>query len=104
VSRSFREAPFFVGFFTLQVVIGAGVALAPGNLIRLLINTQILNGFIAPIILVFLLILTNRTSVLGDAANGRAIRVVATVVTVLVAGLAAVVAVRSVLGWFGVAA
>ena len=102
VSRKFSEARFFVGFFTLQIVIGAGVALAPGNLIKLLINTQILNGFIAPIILTFLLILTNRRAVLGDAVNGPRFRVVATICTVVVAVLAGFVAVQSVLGWFGV--
>ncbi|MBV8236319.1 MAG: Nramp family divalent metal transporter, partial [Acidimicrobiia bacterium] len=46
VSRRFSEAPLFLGLFSLQVAIGAVVALAPGNLINLLINTQILNGLI----------------------------------------------------------
>jgi len=104
VSRKFNEARFFVGFFTFQIVVGAAVALAPGNLIKLLINTQILNGFIAPIILTFLLILTNRRSVLGDAVNGPRFRVVATVAVVVVALLAAVVAVQTVLGWVGLTA
>ncbi|MEO9223596.1 MAG: divalent metal cation transporter [Acidimicrobiales bacterium] len=102
VSNKFSEARFFIGFFTLQILIGAGVALAPGNLIDLLINTQILNGFIAPIILVFLLILTNRRSVLGDAVNGPRFRVFATIATTLVAALALVVAGITVLGWIGI--
>src|SRR5205085_2659236 len=41
VSRTFAEAPLFLGLFTGQVVIGAAVALAPGNLIDLLIPTQV---------------------------------------------------------------
>src|SRR6476661_5996565 len=44
VSRRLREAPLFLGLFTAQVIIGAGVALIPVNLIDLLITTQILNG------------------------------------------------------------
>ncbi len=51
VSRRFAEAPLFLSLFTGQVVIGAAVALAPGNLIDLLIKTQVLNGLITPIIL-----------------------------------------------------
>lgn len=101
VSRKFSEARFFVGFFTFQIVVGAAVALAPGNLINLLINTQILNGFIAPIVLVFLLILTNRRAVLGDAVNGPRFRVVATVITLVVGALALFVAVQTVLSGLG---
>ena len=82
VSRRFAEAPLFLGLFTGQIVIGAAVALAPGNLIELLINTQVLNGLITPIILVFILILANRRSVLGDAVNGPLFRVVATICVV----------------------
>lgn len=31
VSRSFREAPLFLGLFTVQILFGASVALIPGN-------------------------------------------------------------------------
>src|SRR6202011_6312571 len=58
VSRRFTEAPLFLSLFTGQVLVGAAVALAPGNLISLLINTQVLNGVITPVILVFILVLT----------------------------------------------
>jgi Natural resistance-associated macrophage protein len=49
VSASFREAPLFYGLFTLQIVVGAGVALTPGNLVSLVINAQVLNGIIHPL-------------------------------------------------------
>jgi Mn2+/Fe2+ NRAMP family transporter len=101
VSRSFAEARLFLSLFTGQVLIGAAVALAPGNLISLLINTQVLNGVITPIILVFILILTNRRRLLGDAANGPIFRVVATVCVVGVGAMSALVVVQTVLGWLG---
>jgi Mn2+/Fe2+ NRAMP family transporter len=93
VSDSVRGAPLFFGLFTLQLVVGAAAALAPGNLISLVVNMQVLNGLITPALLVFVLILANRRSVLGDAANGRLFRIVATVsvVTVGVLALAVVV-------------
>jgi Mn2+/Fe2+ NRAMP family transporter len=102
VSRSFREAPLFLGLFTGLVAVGAGIALAPGNLISLLINTQVVNGLITPIILTFILILANRRSVLGEAANGRKLKVLATGCVLVVAVLAAVVLAQTVLGWFGI--
>jgi NRAMP (natural resistance-associated macrophage protein)-like metal ion transporter len=102
VSRSFAEAPLFLTFFSIQILIGAVVALVPGNLVRLLISTQELNGIITPIILVFILILANRKSVLGDAANGMVFRSVATGVVIAVSAMAATVVIQTVLSWFGV--
>lgn len=99
VSRRFREAPLFLGLFTAQIVLGAAVALAPGSLIKLLVNTYILNGLVTPVILVFLLILTNRRSVVGTGINGPRFRVVATVSIAAVALLAVVVVVQTVGGW-----
>ncbi|MGO9456423.1 MAG: NRAMP family divalent metal transporter, partial [Acidimicrobiales bacterium] len=50
VSNSFRQAPLFYGLFTLQIVVGAAVALAPGNLVSLVVNAQVLNGIITPLL------------------------------------------------------
>jgi len=102
VSRRFTEAPLFLGLFTGQVVIGAAVALIPGNLINLLIRTQILNGVITPVILVFILILSNRQSLLGEARNGPIFKAVATISVAGVSILSTVVVVQTVLGWLGV--
>jgi NRAMP (natural resistance-associated macrophage protein)-like metal ion transporter len=103
VSRHFSEAKLFLGLFTAQVALGAAVALIPGNLINLLLNTQILNGLITPVILVFILILANRRSVLGDAVNSPRFRFVATVSVIGVGLLAVVVVAQTVGGWLGVA-
>ena len=89
----------FLGLFTAQIVIGAAVALAPGNLIKLLINTQVLNGLIAPVILGFILVLANRREVLGDAVNSPRFRVVATICVAVVSFLAVAVVVQTVVSW-----
>ena len=103
VSKTFREAPLFMGLFTALVAVGASVALLPGNLIDLLINMQVLNGFIAPIVLTFILILANRRNVLGSAVNGPRFRILALVCVVVVAFLASIVFVQTVAGWLGLA-
>ena len=102
VSRTFAEAPLFLSLFSAQIVIGAMVALLPGNLVSLLLNTQTLNGLITPVILVFILILANRRRLLGDAANGPVFRVVATIAVAGVATMALILVVQTILGWFGV--
>ncbi|MGZ4677047.1 MAG: NRAMP family divalent metal transporter [Acidimicrobiia bacterium] len=88
VSRRFREAPLFLGLFAIQILVGAAVALIPVNLIDLLIGMQVLNGFITPVILVFLFILTNRSSAVGAAVNGPRFKVFAFVCVVVVSLLA----------------
>ncbi|HZL07753.1 MAG TPA: divalent metal cation transporter [Candidatus Dormibacteraeota bacterium] len=102
VGKRFQEAPVFLGLFTIQIIIGASVALIPGNLINTLINAQVLNGIITPILLVYLLILANKRSLLGDAANGPIFRAVATVCIAVVSILSLTVLTQTVLGWFGV--
>jgi Mn2+/Fe2+ NRAMP family transporter len=101
VSRRFSEAPLFLGLFGGLVVIGAGVALLPGNLIDLLLSMQVLNGLITPIILTFIVVLANRRSLLGAAVNGPRFRVVAVVCVVAVSALALAVIAQTLLGWLG---
>jgi Mn2+/Fe2+ NRAMP family transporter len=100
LSRKLREAPFFYGIYTVQLVIGAIVALLPGNLVALVINAQVLNGFITPVLLTYVLILVNRRSVLGAAANGPAFRAVPTVCVAVVGVLSAAVLAETIAGWF----
>jgi len=98
VSASFRQAPLFYGTFTFQILVGAVVALAPGNLVALVINAQVLNGIITPVLLTFILILANRRSVLGTAVNGPIFRVVATVCVAVVGVLSFVVMIQTLAG------
>ncbi len=102
VGKSFREARLFLGLFTGQVVIGAAVALIPGNLIELLVQAQVVNGVITPVLLTYVLVLANRRSLLGTAANGPVFRVVATVCVAVTAVMATAVLGLTVAGWFGV--
>ena len=103
VSRSFREAPLFLGLFTAQILVGVAVVLIPGNLIQLIINTQVLEGLITPVTLGFVLILANRRTLLGAAANGRLARVLGTMSVVSVGAFSGLLVVLTVLGWFGIA-
>ncbi|HXT88983.1 MAG TPA: hypothetical protein VN714_06970 [Trebonia sp.] len=88
--------------FTGQVFIGAAVALVPGNLIQLLVEAQVLNGLITPILLTYVLVLANRSSVLGDAVNGRAFKIMATISVAAVALLSATVLVQTILSGLGI--
>jgi NRAMP (natural resistance-associated macrophage protein)-like metal ion transporter len=100
VGKSFREAPIFISLFTVQIFVGALVALIPSNLIKTLIGAQVLNGIITPILLVYILILANNRDLLGKAVNGPLFKSVATVCVILISILSLVVLGSTVLSWF----
>jgi NRAMP (natural resistance-associated macrophage protein)-like metal ion transporter len=71
VSRSFREAPIFLGVFTFLIAVGAAIAVIPGlPLIRVLLVTQVINGLLLPIILFAILKLVNDRELMGSFVNG----------------------------------
>ena len=102
VSRKFTEARLFLGLFGVQVLIGASLALTHINLITLLIGTQVLQGIVTPVILVFILILTNRHSVLGKAANGTVFKVAATICVTAISAMSLLLLGTTVLGFLGI--
>lgn len=71
VSRSFREAPIFLGTFTFLVAVGAAIAVIPNlPLIRVLLVTQVINGLLLPFILFAVLRLVNNRELMGAHVNG----------------------------------
>jgi Mn2+/Fe2+ NRAMP family transporter len=102
VSRRFTEARLFLGLFAVQVLLGAALALTHINLITLLIGTQVLQGIVTPVILIFILILTSRRSVLGKAANGPVFRIVAGACVAGISAMSLLLLGTTVLGFFGI--
>jgi Mn2+/Fe2+ NRAMP family transporter len=71
VSRSFREAPIFLGIFTFLVAVGAAIAVLPNlPLVRVLLMTQVINGLLLPVILFAVLRLVNDREIMGVYVNG----------------------------------
>ena len=78
VNKRFEEAPVFYWLYTLLIVVGAGVILLPHfPLVRLILVSQILNGALLPVILIFMLLLVNRTDLLGKWTNSRIFNTIA---------------------------
>jgi NRAMP (natural resistance-associated macrophage protein)-like metal ion transporter len=72
VSRSFREAPIFLGIFTFLIAVGALVAILPGlPLWRVLVVTQFINGLLLPVLLLAVTRLASNRALMGVRANGR---------------------------------
>jgi Mn2+/Fe2+ NRAMP family transporter len=70
VGLDFRRAPVFFGLFTALLVIGAGVAVWPSTpIFDLLVDVQVLNGFLLPVILAFILVLAGDRHLMGRLRN-----------------------------------
>jgi NRAMP (natural resistance-associated macrophage protein)-like metal ion transporter len=88
VSRSFREAPIFLGIFTFLVAVGGLVAMIPGlPLISVLLVTQVINGLLLPVVLVSVLRLVNKTELMGAHANGPVYNAASWLTVVVVSAL-----------------
>lgn len=101
ISRSFREAPIFLGIFTSLIVIGSVVALIPGiPQIKLLIFTQCVNGLLLPVVLVAIVKLANNREIMGEYANTRVFNVFAILITVVVSALSLLLIGRTIADMF----
>jgi NRAMP (natural resistance-associated macrophage protein)-like metal ion transporter len=70
VDKSLREAPFFYSFYTLLIVLGAGIVLIPNfPLVKTILLSQVLNGVLLPVIMIFMLKLINKHELMGEHTN-----------------------------------
>jgi len=70
VDKSFKEAPFFYWLYTALIVLGAGVVLIPNfPLVKVAILSQVLNGVLLPVIMIFMLKLINKYELMGEYTN-----------------------------------
>jgi NRAMP (natural resistance-associated macrophage protein)-like metal ion transporter len=88
VSRSFREAPIFIGIFTFLVAVGAAIAVLPNlPLIKVLLVTQVINGLLLPVILFAVLRLVNDKDLMGANVNGPLYNIAAWLTVIVVTSL-----------------
>ena len=78
VNKKFSEAPQFYGLYTVLVFLGAGIILLPRiPLFRVMLISQVVNGLVLPVVLVFMLILINSSKLMGKYKNGKVFNSVA---------------------------
>jgi NRAMP (natural resistance-associated macrophage protein)-like metal ion transporter len=78
LDKTFKEAPFFYWFYTLLIVLGALVVLIPRlPLVPVVLLSQVLNGVLLPVIMIFMLRLINKKDLMGEYTNPRWFNVVA---------------------------
>ena len=89
VDKSFKEAPFFYWLYTLLIAGGAitVLALPDSQLINVAILSQVLNGVLLPVVIILMLLLINRTDLMGEHKNSRIWNSIAWGTSIIVIGM-----------------
>src|SRR6266852_7329945 len=97
IDRKLGEAKIFYGLYTAIIILGAGLVLFLGyHANAILLWSQVLNGFLLPVVMIFILILVNRRDLVGDKVNSPSFNWVAWISTAAMILLTLVVAYTSI--------
>jgi len=88
VGQKFDEAKVFYWLYTLLLVTGGGVILLPGiPLVKISVLSQVVNGIVLPFVLIFMLLLVNKSELMGPHVNGTWFNAIAWATTIIMIGL-----------------
>ncbi len=89
VDKNFRSAPFFYWLYTLLIVGGAFTVLVlpDAQLVNFAVWSQVLNGVLLPVVIILMLLLINRTDLMGKYKNSRLWNVIAWGTSIIVIGM-----------------
>jgi len=90
VNKRFSEAPVFYWLYTLLIAIGAGVVLIPSfPLVKMILFSQVINGVLLPIVLIYMVLLVNKRDLMKNWVNSRIYNLVLWVTVVVMIGMTA---------------
>jgi NRAMP (natural resistance-associated macrophage protein)-like metal ion transporter len=94
LSNKLKQAYSFYGVIIISMFVGLGLNFIGLNPIKALIYSAVLNGIVAPIILVLILLLASNKHVMGEWKNGKLSTTLGWLLTVImgISGLAAIYA------------
>jgi NRAMP (natural resistance-associated macrophage protein)-like metal ion transporter len=91
LDKTFSEAPFFYWFYTLLIGLGAATVLIPRfPMIEVAILSQVLNGVLLPVVMIFMLKLINKHELMGKYTNQLWFNIAAWATAAIVTGLSLV--------------
>jgi NRAMP (natural resistance-associated macrophage protein)-like metal ion transporter len=91
LDKSFNEAKFFYWLYSLLLFAGAAIVLIPNfPLVKFSILSQVLNGVLLPLVLIFMLKLINKHELMGKYTNTRWWNTIAWITVIIMIGLSLV--------------
>lgn len=79
LDRKFREAPVFFGLLTIIIVVGSLIVLLVDKtqLFPLILLSQVINGVLVPIIMIFIVLLANNKRLMSNYKNSHSFNIIA---------------------------
>lgn len=97
VDKTWDDAPVFYWLYTFLVAAGAGIILIPEiPLIPIMLWSQVINGALLPLVLVFMLNLINDKDLMGEYVNSKIFNMVAWTTTLVMVVLTSLLVLTSV--------
>jgi NRAMP (natural resistance-associated macrophage protein)-like metal ion transporter len=91
LDKSFNEAKFFYWLYSLLLFAGAAIVLIPNfPLVKFSILSQVLNGVLLPLVLIFMLKLINKHELMGKYINTRWWNTIAWITVIIMIALSLV--------------
>lgn len=88
VDRRTEEAPQFFWLYAIMIIIGAGIVLIPNfPLLQVMYFSQVGNGILLPVILVFMLQIINDKDIMGEHTNSKWLNIVTWFTVVIISVL-----------------
>jgi NRAMP (natural resistance-associated macrophage protein)-like metal ion transporter len=95
IDKKFAEAPQFYGFYSIMIFLGAGIILYPNlPLIPIMYFSQVINGMVLPIVLIFILLLINDKKLMMEYTNGPIFNVIAWATSLILIGFTCLLFIR----------
>ena len=93
LSKKLKQAYAFYGTVIISMLVGLTINFLGINPIKALIWSAVLNGLIAPVVLVFIMLISSNRKIMGEWANGPITKTVGWLTTILmtISGIAAIV-------------
>ena len=87
-----KQAYAFYGVIIISMLVGLSINFIGINPIKALIYAAVLNGLVAPVVLIYIVLLSSNRKIMGNWVNGRWSRIIGwlTVAIMAVSGLAAI--------------
>ena len=87
LGKKFSQARSFYIVIILSTLVGLLVNLSPINPITMLYYSAILNGLLAPPLMILILLIGNNKKILGDRVNGKLGNILGVIITVIMSAL-----------------
>lgn len=98
--RSWEEAPIYRGVITAIVALSALMVLLPGvDLFQIMMTSQVINGVLLPVVLVFQVLIAADRHIMGKFRNGRVWNVLTWLTIALITVLTVIMFVLQALGY-----